>query len=317
MDCTCGLFSSVFSLLVFPGFLFLSAYGTFAEWVDRILYARMQNRVGPPIFQPVADFIKLMAKEVIIPDAADKGLFRILPVIAVASTCTAMLMVPVWRPDAVVGFQGDLVAALYLLTIPTATFFLAGWCSSSPYATVGSVRALTQLFAYEVPLFLAVVGPAILAGSLSIRDIAAAFTANPLLILVNLPGLAIALLALQGKLERVPFDIPHAETEVVGGPFTEYSGGLLALFLLATDMEMVVGAALVSAVFLGGSLGLPGLLGFAAFLAKTLAVVFVLSLTRALMARIRIEQMIGLCWKILAPVALLQILADVLIRKVI
>ena len=315
MDCT--VFSSAFSLLVFPGLLFLGAYGTFAEWVDRILYARMQNRVGPPIYQPVADFIKLMAKEVIIPEAADKGLFRVLPVVAVASVCTAMLMVPAWGPAGVVSFQGDLVAVLYLLTIPTATFFLAGWCSSSPYATVGSVRALTQLFAYEVPLFLSVVGPAILAGSLSVADIAAAFTANPLFIAVNLPGLAIALLALQGKLERVPFDIPHAETEVVGGPFTEYSGGLLALFLLATDMEMVVGAALLSAVFLGGSLALPGALGFVAFLAKTLGIVFVLSLTRALMARIRIEQMIGLCWKVLAPVALLQIIADILIKKVI
>jgi len=312
-----SLAPSAFSLLVFPGFLFLGAYGTLAQWVDRKLYARMQRRVGPPWYQPVADLVKLLAKETIVPQAADMAVFQLLPAVAVAAACTAMLMVPVWGPGAVVSFQGDLIAVLYLLTIPTATFFLAGWSSTSPYAAVGSVRALTQLFSYEVPLFLSVIGAAILAGSLSVQEIAAFFAARPALLAVNLPGLCVALLALQGKLERVPFDIPHAETEVVGGPFTEYSGGLLALFLAATDMEMVVGAALISAVFLGGSLGLTGAAGFALFVAKTLGVVFILALMRALMARIRLEQMLGFCWKILAPVALAQILADILIKRVI
>lgn len=312
-----SLAPSAFALLVFPGLLFLGAYGTLAQWVDRKLYARMQRRVGPPWYQPVADLVKLLSKETIVPQAADMGVFSLLPVVAVAAAATAVLMVPVWGAQAVVAFPGDLVAVLYLLTIPTATFFLAGWSSTSPYASIGSVRALTQLFSYEVPLFLSVIGAAILAGSLSIQEIAAFYAARPSLILVNLPGLAIALIALQGKLERVPFDIPHAETEVVGGPFTEYSGGLLALFLVATDMEMVVGAGLISAVFLGGSWGHAGLAGFALFVAKTLSVVFILSLMRALMARIRLEQMLNFCWKLLAPVALAQILADMLIKRVI
>jgi NADH-quinone oxidoreductase subunit H len=309
--------SSAFALLVFPGLLFLGAYGSLAQWVDRKLYARMQCRVGPPWYQPFADIIKLFSKEVIIPDAADRSLFQLLPVFALAAASSAALMIPIWGPSPLIAFPGDIVAVLYLLTIPTATFFLAGWSSTSPYAIVGSVRALTQLFAYEVPLFLAVMGPAIASGTLTVSGIASEFTAKPWLVAANLPGLMIALVALQGKLERVPFDIPHAETEVVGGPFTEYSGALLALFLLATDIEMVVGAALLNAVFLGGALGLPGTAGFIAFLIKTLAVVFVLALMKALMARIRIEQMIAFCWKVLAPLAMAQILADIVLKRVI
>ncbi|MDD2772682.1 MAG: NADH-quinone oxidoreductase subunit H, partial [Elusimicrobiales bacterium] len=260
-------------------------------------------------------FIKLLAKEVIVPDACDKGLFLSLPFFAVAAVATSVLMIPVWGANAVFPFPGDLIVVIYLLTIPTVTFFLAGWSSTSPYAAIGSIRVLTQLFAYEVPLMLAVLGPAILAGSVKIQEIAAFYSAHPLLILVNLPALLIALVALQGKLERVPFDIPHGETEIVGGAFTEYSGRLLGFMLLATDMEMVVGAALISAVFLGGALGLGGIGGFAAFVVKALLVVLLLASLKALMARIRIEQMIKFCWQILAPAALLQLALDIFVKS--
>lgn len=305
---------AAFALLIFPGLLFLSSYGMFAEWLDRKLYARMQYRIGPPWFQPFADFVKLMGKEVIVPRAADRGLFKILPSFAGAAVCTSILMIPVWGPRSVFSFQGDLVAVIYLLTIPTVTFFLGGWSSTSPFAAIGSLRVLTQLFAYEVPLLMAVLGPAILSGTWSIEGIAAYFTAHPGLLPVNLIGLAISLVALQGKLERVPFDIPHGETEIVGGVFTEYSGRLLAFFLLATDMEMVVGAALISAVFLGGAMGLPGFAGFLLFVLKSVIIIFILSAMRALMARIRIEQMIGFCWKVLAPAALAQTLVNLIVK---
>jgi NADH-quinone oxidoreductase subunit H len=305
---------AAFSLLVFPGLLFLSSFGMFSEWLDRKLYARMQYRIGPPWFQPFADFVKLMGKEVIIPEAADEALFKILPSFAGAAVCTSILMIPVWGPSSVYSFQGDLIAVIYLLTIPTVTFFLGGWSSTSPYAAIGSLRVLTQLFAYEVPLLMAVLGPAILAGTWSITGISAFFASHPALLPVNLIGLAVSLVALQGKLERVPFDIPHGETEIVGGAFTEYSGRLLAFFLLATDMEMVVGAALISAVFLGGAMGLPGILGFLLFLLKAVVIIFILSAMRALMARIRIEQMISFCWKILAPLSLLQVLINLIVK---
>ncbi|OGR68956.1 MAG: NADH dehydrogenase [Elusimicrobia bacterium GWC2_61_19] len=301
-------------ILIFPGFLFLAVYGLFLQWVDRKLCAVMQNRMGPPWFQGYADFIKLLAKEVIVPDASThKTMFRVLPFFAMAAVMTAMILIPVGR-TALCSFQGDMVVVIYLLTIPTVTFFLAGWSSASPYSTVGSMRVLTQLFAYEVPLMLSLIGPAILAGTWNLSEISAFYAANPAFIPAQLLGFLAALIALQGKLERMPFDIPHAKNEIVGGQFTEYSGRLLDFFLLAVDMELVVGAALVNAVFLGGSLGLAGWAGAAMFLGKTLFVTFLLALLKVLMARIRIEQMINFCWKYLAPVAMAQVAFDIFLK---
>ncbi|OGS06693.1 MAG: NADH dehydrogenase [Elusimicrobia bacterium RIFOXYA12_FULL_51_18] len=300
-------------ILVFPGFTFLAVYGFFLQWFDRKLSAVMQNRVGPPWYQALADFIKLLAKEVIVPEVCDTVMFKVLPYFAMAAVMTSVFMLPVWT-DALYAFQGDLIVVIYLLTIPTVTFFLAGWSSTSPYATIGAMRVLTQLFAYEVPLMLALIGPAILAGTWNISEIAGFFTNNKLYMLAQIPGLIIALLALQGKLERVPFDIPHAKNEIVGGQFTEYSGRLLAFFYLAIDMEMVVGVALVNAVFLGGTLGTAGLLGMAVFLAKTMAIVFLLTLVKVAMGRVRIDQMVRGCWQILAPLCLAQILFDIFLK---
>lgn len=301
-------------LLILPGFLFLAVYGLFLQWMDRKLGAVMQNRVGPPWFQPAADFIKLLAKEVITPAASDKVMFGLLPYFAMASVITSVLMLPVWT-DALYSFQGDLIVVIYLLTIPTVTFFLAGWSSTSPYAAIGAMRVLTQLFAYEVPLMLALIGPAVIAGTWNVTEISKFFTANPLYILAQIPGFLAAMLAVQGKLERLPFDIPHAKQEVVGGQFTEYSGRLLAFFGLAVDMEMVVCAALINAVFLGGTFGLSGAAGLALFLAKTLGIVFLWTLLRVLMARVRIEQMVKFCWQILAPLGMAQILLDIFLKS--
>ena len=300
-------------ILVFPGFAFLAVYGLFLQWFDRKLAAVMQNRVGPPWYQASADFIKLLAKEVIIPEVCDNAMFKVLPYFAIAAVVTTVFMLPIWT-DALYPFQGDLVVVIYLLTIPTVTFFLAGWSSTSPYATIGAMRVLTQLFAYEVPLMLAVIGPAILAGTWNISEIAGFFTNNKLYMPAQIPGLIIALLALHGKLERVPFDIPHAKNEIVGGQFTEYSGRLLGFFHMAIDMEMVAGAALVNAIFLGGTLGTAGVLGLAVFLAKTLAIVFLLTLVKVLMGRVRIDQMVRVCWQILAPLCLAQILLDIFLK---
>ncbi|HEX3044173.1 MAG TPA: complex I subunit 1 family protein, partial [Bacillota bacterium] len=289
-------------MLIFPGFLFLSSYGMICEWVDRKLYARFQNRIGPPWFQPLADFIKLMAKEEIVPAAADQLMFRFLPIISIAAIMTAFLYIPIWNTKAIFAFQGDLVVVFYLLTIPTMTFFLAGWSSTSLFATLGSVRNLSQLFAYEVPLLLSLLGPGLLAGTWSLSEINAFFIQHPLYLLFNLVGFGVAIIAVQGKLERVPFDIPEAETEIVAGSFTEFSGRLLGLFRMAIDLEMVVAAALISVIFLGGTFGLHPVLGFVLFIVKTLFVVAILALFRTVMARVRIEQMMRFCWRYLAPI---------------
>jgi NADH-quinone oxidoreductase subunit H len=310
-------------LLVYPGLLFLFVYSTFCEWFDRKVYARLQNRMGPThtgrwgLLQPIADFVKLMSKEDIVPARADKGLFSVLPAIALAVVSAAALLLPVWHFDlaapGVTSFPGDIIVVLYLLSLPTLVFFLAGWSSTSFFSTIGGTRVLTMLFGYEVPLFLSVLSPALLAGSWRLAEIARFYQAKPLLLLPNLLGFVVALIAVQAKLERTPFDIPHAETEIVGGTFTEYSGKKLALFRLTTDIEMVVSAGLLAAVFLAGFPGGPAL-GFLSFVVKTLFVIFLLSLMRALTSRIRVDQVVSFAWRWLAPLAVLQLLIVILIK---
>jgi NADH-quinone oxidoreductase subunit H len=318
-----AILKTLLYILVYPGLLFLFVYSTFCEWFDRKVYARLQNRMGPThtgrwgILQPVADFVKLLAKEDIVPERADKTLFTALPVFGIAAVSTAMLLLPVWHyvpsqpsPNS---FSGDIIVLLYILTLPTLVFFLAAWSSTSFFSTIGGARVLTMLFGYEVPLFLAVLSPAIMAGSWRLAEIAEFFQHRPLLILTNIIGFIVSVICLQAKLERTPFDIPHAETEIVGGTFTEYSGKKLALFRLMTDVEMVVGSGLIAAAFLGG---FPGgvILGFIYFVIKTLFVIFLLSVIRALTSRIRIDQVISFSWKYLAPLAVLQLLITIVLK---
>ncbi len=307
----------LFWITVFPGFLFLCVFAWAVEYVDRKLYARLQNRIGPPWFQPFADFVKLISKEEIIPTEATALMFKLMPVLALTAVLTAFMHIPLWSSKPIISFEGSVIVVVYLLTLPTLAFFLAGWSSSSLYSTIGAVRTLTQLFAYEVPLLLAVLAPALVAHTWSLGKMVEFYSAHPLLTLPNLIGFLVALVALQGKLERVPFDIPEAETEIVGGTFTEYSGRLLGLFRLAIDMEMVVGASLVSAVFLPFGFGLGPVAGFVIYLAKVLFIVFLLALLRTVTARLRIEQMVEFCWKFLAPAALFQILISLVINRIV
>lgn len=306
----------LFYLLIFPGVFFLGLFGLVAEFIDRKIYARLQNRVGPPWFQPLADFFKLLGKEEIIPEDADRGMFKLMPLFAITAVITASFYIPMWSQKALFSFEGDLIVVMYLLTIPTLTFFLAGWYSSSLYSMVGAVRCLTQLFAYEVPLFLAVLSPALLAGTWSLNGMAQFYTVHPWYWLFNLIGFAVALVALLGKLEKVPFDIPEAETEIVAGSFTEYTGRLLAFFRMAIDIELVVGASLAAVVFLPFGLGLPPAYGFLLYLLKVVAVVAMLALLRTIFARLRIDQMVNFCWKYVAPAAFIQLLIALILKGV-
>jgi NADH-quinone oxidoreductase subunit H len=301
-------------VLVFPGLGFLVVYALFCEWVDRRAYARLQNRWGPPWFQPFADLIKLAAKEDVVPAGADRAFFTALPIFDVAAVACAFLYIPVFGARAVFSFSGDIIVVAYLLSLPTLILFLAGWYSNNAFSALGSMRTVTQLLAYEVPLLLAILGPAMLAGSWSVSDAAVFMRTHPALLPLNVIGFLVSLIALQGKLERVPFDIPEAETEIVAGTFTEYSGRRLALFRLATDMEMVVGAALIANLFLGGTAAVGPVPGFILFLAETLFVVLLLSWIRATCARIRIEQMVAFCWRYLVPAALVQVLIFVVVK---
>ena len=175
---------------------------------------------------------------------------------------------------------------------------------------VGATRTLTQLFAYEAPFLLALLGPAMAAGSWQIGEVAAAGS-QTWVVLTQPVGFVIALLGLMGKLELPPFDAPEAETEIVAGALTEYSGWGLALFRLARGVELAVGVALIAALYLGGTLGL------AAFVVKTLALLAGLSLLRVLISRLRIDQTMSLWWRAGALLAVGQLVLIIVVKGVV
>jgi len=315
---------AVVYLLVFPGVIFFTLYSLFCEFIDRKVYARLQNRVGPPIFQPFADFFKLFSKEGLVPERADRKMFTAIPIVGVAVVITSFLYIPIWSASSLYPFTGDIIVVVYLLTIPAFLLFLAGWHSTNLFSTVGAVRAITQFFGYEVPFFLALLSPALITGIWSLSDIVN-YQINNIWFFCYLPlAFGVAIASLVGKLERIPFDIPEAETEIVAGTLTEYSGGRLALMKLMVNMEMVAGAALISALFLGG-FSLPGValtgfvagvVGFFAFVLKTLLIVVLLAVIKALFARLRIEQMVNMCLKWLAPIAIAQLFIALILKYV-
>jgi NADH-quinone oxidoreductase subunit H len=230
------------------------------------------------------------------------------------SIVTALMYIPLWSTQALLSFQGDVIVVLYLLTIPTFMFFLGGWYSRSVFSMLGAARSIMQLFAYEIPLLLSILAPALLADTWSISAIADFYAHHPAFGLCNIVAFAVSIVTLLGKLEKVPFDIPEAETEIVAGSFTEYTGRLLATFRLAVDIEMVVGASLLAAVFLPYGLTLGPAAGFALYLVKVLFVVALLCVCRTIFARLRIDQMINFCWKYMAPLALAQLLFNLIIK---
>jgi NADH-quinone oxidoreductase subunit H len=302
---TIATVNSVIALLFFPGGLFLLLCGLAYEWVDRKLLARLQNRYGPRWFQPLADVVKLLAKEEIVPDGVDARLFTGLPIAALASGLTAALYVPLVGFAPVHGFPGDLIVTLYLLSLLTLCMGLAGANTMDRFSLVGATRTLTQLFSYEAPFLLALLGPAIVAGSWQIGEITT-YTAGRWLLLTQPLGFLAALIGLMGKLELPPFDAPEAETEIVAGALTEYSGRGLALFRLGKGIELVIGLTLIAAFYLGGVAN-PLL-----FFAKTLALLLVIVGLQSLLTRLRIDQTVGLWWRYGVLAVLVQWLVVIL-----
>ncbi|HOU11710.1 MAG TPA: NADH-quinone oxidoreductase subunit H [Anaerolineae bacterium] len=297
----------LFRLLVFPGFLFLLVCALFLDWVDRRIIARFQGRVGPPWYQPVADLIKLLAKEDILPTGVNHVTAAVLPMISLAAVLTAGLYIPVANISAA-SFEGDLIVVLFLLSIPALAYFLAGWISVGVYSVLGGSRALLQYFSYEVPFLMALAGPAILSGSWSIMEIVAYQAQTIWSALMQPLGFVLALVGLIGKLKRDPLDIPKAKSEVVAGSLTEFSGRKLALWHLTMNIQTVVGIFLLVNLFFGQSSVIGALPAFLSFGLKALGIMLLLSTASALYARLRIDQLATLGWRVLAPLALLQIL---------
>jgi len=315
-------FDLIFRILVFPGFTFILLLTLFCDWVERKIEARIQNRVGPMvagpagILQPLADFIKLLTKEDIEPRDAKKTVFKFAPLLAFTIMVFATCFLPIDGSSvlSVSGFNGDLIVILAFVTIANFLLFLSGWASSNPYGAIGSARVLTQFLGYDIPLFLLALTPAFIAGSLSIAVIASS-QVIPFIILAPW-AFVLFIITMQAELEKDPFDIPHADSEVVGGLETEYTGGKLAFLHLTRDVQIVFGSALVVELFLGGPYG-PVLFGFSVFwyslwfVLKLLAVVIITEYITTVFARLRIDQVLSANWKIILPAAVLSLMLTV------
>jgi NADH-quinone oxidoreductase subunit H len=294
----------------------------FCDWVERKIEARLQNRMGPTftgpggILQPLADFIKLLTKEDIVPKDSKKTLFRITPILAFSVLVFAFCFIPIDGTNIIPNssFQGDLIFVMALVTVANFLLFMSGWASSNPYGVIGATRVLTQFLGYDIPLTFLALGPASLAKSLSITGIVAK-ESIPFVFLAPW-AFVLFVIAMQAELEKDPFDVPHAESEVVGGYETEYCAGKLAFLKLARDIQIVFGASLVVVLFLGGSsgpvfFGVPAFWGTLWFVLKILLIVAISEYLTTLFARLRIDQVLTANWKVMLPLSVLALILTV------
>ncbi|MCW4030316.1 MAG: NADH-quinone oxidoreductase subunit H [Candidatus Bathyarchaeota archaeon] len=314
----------IFRILIFPGFSFILFLTLFCDWMERKLEARIQNRVGPMvagpagILQPLADFIKLLTKEDIEPRGTKRFLFKFAPLTAFAIMVFAMCFIPIDGASVLStsGFTGDLIIILVFSTIANFLLFLSGWASNNPYGSIGSARVLTQFLGYDIPLFLLALSPAFIAGTLSIAGIIAS---QNIWYIVLVPwAFVLFVITIQAELEKDPFDVPHSESELVGGLETEYTGAKLAFLHLTRDVQVVFGSALVVTLFLGGFngpvfFGPPQFWYTLWFVLKLLAVVAISEYITTVFARLRIDQVLTANWKIFLPAAILCLMLTVVL----
>jgi NADH-quinone oxidoreductase subunit H len=305
--------------------LFCTAGFAYTTLYERKVLARMQvrwgpNRAGPlALLQPVADGVKLIFKEELIPAKADKIIFIAAPIITVIPALVITGVVP-WGDTWVIGgrpihlYLADVnVAVLYIMSVTSISVYgitLAGWSSNNKYATMGGLRSTAQMISYELALGLAFVGPVLLSGSMSIRDIVLAQKNLPFILLQPL-GALIYMIATIAEVNRAPFDMPEAEQELTAGYHTEYSGMKFALFFMAEYIKMIAVSTIGASLFLGGYLG-PFLdrfpwLGPIYLIAKVAILLYGLIWIRATLPRIRYDRLMAFGWKVLFPLALLNV----------
>jgi NADH-quinone oxidoreductase subunit H len=309
---------TLLQMFLFPGFLFLFSLAFFSDWLDRKLVAKFQNRYGPlytgpkGILQPVADFFKLLAKEDIIPIATDKAVFSIVPILILTLSMTPLFLIPMIDYSALIWFEGDLIVIMFITTLVIVAMFMGAWASTNRFSTIGGMRVGLQMLGYEIPMTIAMIGPAISSKSLSVSGIVQSQAVGIWYVITQPLGFAVALICLLAHLQRVPFDVPEAESEIVAGWLVEFSGKKLALLKLAKNFELVLAGSLLVSLFLGGPLGfwLPHPSVY--FFLKLIVCIFILSNLRALFARFRIDQVLEGAWKYLTPLALLQIILVVI-----
>ena len=330
-------------LLTVAGTVGMALFGLFAGlWftgIDRVLAARMQARIGPPVRQPFIDLAKLLVKQNVVPANAIPWLFNGAPLLALASAVTILLYVPMAALPGlpVLNAHGDLVLIMYLLLVPGLAMVAGGLSSGSPYATIGAQREMVTMIAYELPLASTVIA---FAWKLAQMDVAHPFSlvavaAHPVWTLVGPVGfmgllllLATMVLVVPGELGRIPFDAPEAETEIAGGLLVEYSGRNFALFSLSLAVKTIVVTSLIVALFFPWNLtdlvaiacctACATAANAAFFLFKLFVVLFFsVTLVRISVARFRITQVVDVYWKVLGAlsiVGLILVMVDAQIR---
>jgi NADH-quinone oxidoreductase subunit H len=290
-----------------------------APYFERKTIGHMQVRLGPMrvgphgILQSIADGIKLFFKEDIIPAAADKPVFYIAPVITLFGALTSLAVIPWWDSFVLADINIGLLFLFAMSSLGAYGIVLAGWASNSKYSFLGGLRASAQIISYEIALGLSLVGVMIMAGSLNLREIVLAQQSQGLwYIIPQFLGGVIFMIAALAETNRTPFDMPEAESELVAGYFTEYSGFRFSLFFVGEYIAMIVMAIIGVICFFGGWL-VPfvkvenGFIQAIALILKIAAVMFLYFWIRATLPRYRYDQLMAIGWKILIPLALLNI----------
>lgn len=296
--------------VVLVGFVAAPNIGLFLTWVHRKLGARMQWRVGPPIYQPWADVIKLLSKETIVPETAHRTAFLIAPSLALSTAILAFLIMP-FVGKMPFDFVGDVVVAIYLMSMPAVAAMIGGSASGNPYAAVGVQREMMLMFSYELPFITAALVPIFKAKSLRFIDIVNyQLSSGPLIFTVSgFLAFVVMVMAMQAKLALPPFDVPEAKTEIVAGPYVEYSGPLLALFKLTHAVMLLVVSCFISNMLLGGLVvsdwGSPIVImrDSALIAVKILVVVLIAAFVRFYNPRLRPDQVFGMFWRTITFIA--------------
>ena len=324
--------------VVFGGVLTGMAYLTYFE---RKVLARMQSRIGPNrtgplgLFQPLADGVKLLTKEAPIPARADKAVYLLAPVMVFVPALLVWAIYsfgPGFRlfgqevPQSIANLNVGIIYALAMSSVGVYGIVMAGWASNNKYALLGGLRSSAQVISYEATLGLSLMGVFLMAGSLNVNEIIESQRGTWLgflprwNVLPQLLGFIIFLTSAIAETNRAPFDLPEAESELVAGFHVEYGGFGFAMFFLAEYINMLAVGALASTAFLGGWLGpsLPFLPAAATgvfwFTAKIAIFIFFYYWLRATLPRFRYDQLMALCWKVMLPLALLNIVVTAIIK---
>jgi NADH-quinone oxidoreductase subunit H len=314
-DWLAGLGLGDFGATVLLGVALIMGYLTFNVlfliWLERKVSAHIQRRYGPMevgphgTLQTVADMVKLLGKQMLTPVATDKIVYLLAPVLVFVPTLCLASLIPLSGAEAFADLPYGLVVLVALSGISVLAIFMAGWASNNKYAVLGGMRSVSQVIAYEIPILLAALSVVMISQSLNLQEIVAAQARGVPFVLLQPVAALLFFIGITAETNRAPFDIPEAESELVGGFHTEYSGMRFAMFFFAEYTNMLVLAALGATLFLGGWLG-PWLPGPVWLLLKAYAIVFVMIWMRWTFPRLRFDQLMSFAWKLLIPVALVN-----------